>query len=77
MKEEHFIRGELSTDYLERYDLMNKLLKDAKGVSAQTQVPAVAALLLYSEFMRTPSVKRGNVHKSEHMPAWIRQGGNF
>jgi acetyl-CoA/propionyl-CoA carboxylase len=77
MKEEHFIRGELSTDYLERYDLLNKLVKDAKGVSAQTQVPAVAALLLYSEFMRTPSVKRGNVQKSEHMPAWIRQGGNF
>ena len=77
MKEEHFIRGELSTDYLERYHLMEKLLQDTKGMSAQTQVPALAALLFYSEFMRTPTVRRGDVRKSEHMPAWIRQRGSF
>ena len=77
MKEEHFIRGELSTDYLERYNLMDKLLKDTKDISAQTQVPALAALLFYSEFMRTPTVRRGDVRKSEHMPAWIRQRGSF
>jgi acetyl-CoA/propionyl-CoA carboxylase len=77
MKEEHFIRGELSTDYLERYAIMDKLLKDTKGLSSQSQVPALAALLLYSEFMRTPSVSRGDVQTSETMPAWVRQRVNF
>ena len=77
MKEEHFIKGELSTDYLERYALMDKLLKDTKGLSSQTQVPALAALLLYSEFKRTPSVSRGNLRTSQHMSAWNRQRGNL
>ena len=36
-------------DYLNRYALMDKLLKDG-GLVIQTQVPALAALLLYSEF---------------------------
>ncbi len=78
MKEEHFIKGELSTDYLERYALMDKLLKDAKSLSSQTQVPALAAILLYSEFKRTPSVSRGDdVRTSQHMSAWSRQRGNL
>jgi acetyl-CoA/propionyl-CoA carboxylase len=77
MKEEHFIRGELSTDYLERYNLMDKLIRDTKQVSAQNQVQAIAALLLYSEFVRTPPTKQGDSGKVEHMPAWIRQRGNF
>jgi acetyl-CoA/propionyl-CoA carboxylase len=77
MKEEHFIRGELSTDYLDRYSLMDKLLKDTKGLSSQTQVPALAALLLYSEFMRTPSARRVGVGTSEQMSSWNRQRGNY
>jgi acetyl-CoA/propionyl-CoA carboxylase len=76
MKEEHFIRGELSTDYLDRYSLMDKLLKDTKGLSSQTQVPALAALLLYSEFMRTPSARK-EVGTSEQMSSWNRQRGNY
>jgi acetyl-CoA/propionyl-CoA carboxylase len=77
MKEEHFIKGELSTDYLERYALLDMLIKDTRGLTSQTQIPALAALLLYSEFMRTPSVRGGDVRPSEHMSAWNRQRGNF
>lgn len=73
MKEEHFIRGELSTDYLERYALMDKLFKDTARLSSQFQVPALAALLLYSEFRRTPSFRHGDVRTNTDVPAWIRQ----
>src|ERR687892_917426 len=77
MKEEHFIRGELSTDYLERYAIMDKLLSDTKGMSSRAQVPALAALLLYSEFIKTHSARRGDVATSHHLPAWIRQRRDF
>jgi acetyl-CoA/propionyl-CoA carboxylase len=77
LNEEHFIRGELSTDYLERYAIMDKLLNDTKGMSSRAQVPALAALLLYSEFIKTPSAKRGDGAASEHLPAWIRQRRDF
>jgi acetyl-CoA/propionyl-CoA carboxylase len=73
MKEEHFIRGELSTDYLERYTLMDKLFKDTAHLSSQFHVPALAALLLYSEFRRTSSFSHGDVRTNTDVPAWIRQ----
>lgn len=77
MNEEHFKRGELSTDYLERYAIMDKLLSDTKGMSSRAQVPALAALLLYSEFIKTHSARRGDVATSHHLPAWIRQRRDF
>jgi acetyl-CoA/propionyl-CoA carboxylase len=77
MKEGHFIRGELSTDYLERYALMDRLFKDTEHFSSQTQVPALAALLLHSEFMRTPSSRQSDVRSNTDMSAWVRQRGAF
>lgn len=77
MKEDHFINGELSTDYLDRYNLMDKLTSDTKQVSLQNQVQTIAALLLYSEFVRTPSVKQGGTEMIEHVPSWVKQRGNF
>ena len=77
MKEDHFIRGELSTDYLERYALMDRLFKDTEHFSSQIQVPALAALLLHSEFLRTPSSRQSDVRTNTTMPAWVRQRGAF
>lgn len=74
MQEEHFIRGELSTDYLERYNLMEKLIKATKNAAADVQIPAVAALLLYSEFVRTPSNSEDR-GRAVQPPTWIRQRG--
>jgi acetyl-CoA/propionyl-CoA carboxylase len=77
MKEDHFINGELSTDYLERYNLMDKLTSETKQVSLQNQVQTIAALLLYSEFVRIPSVKQGGTEMIDHVPSWVKQRGNF
>lgn len=77
MKEEHFRKGELSTDYLERYAIMDRLLGDTKDMSSMAQVPALAALLLYSEFIKTSSAKPGDGATSERPPAWIRQRRDF
>jgi acetyl-CoA/propionyl-CoA carboxylase len=77
MKEDHFINGELSTDYLERYNLMDRLISDTKQVSLQNQVQTIAALLLYSEFVRAPSVKQRSTEIIEDVPSWVKQRGTL
>src|ERR687891_460128 len=50
MNEQNFIEGNLSTDYLERFDIINKMNEDAKERSKKYSCAAIAAVLLQSEF---------------------------
>jgi acetyl-CoA/propionyl-CoA carboxylase len=50
--EQNFIKGELSTDYLERFDIINKMNKDAKMRSKESSSAAIATVLLQSEFIK-------------------------
>jgi acetyl-CoA/propionyl-CoA carboxylase len=52
MDEPNFINGELSTDYLERFKILNKMNENAKEASKKSAKAAVAAVLLQSEFVR-------------------------
>lgn len=55
MNEDHFIKGDLSTDYLDRYSIVEKMkteLKD-KNTNIQKRIsPAVATALLQSEYIK-------------------------
>ncbi len=55
MDEQNFIKGNLSTDYLERFGIINKMNEDAKERSKKFSYAAIAAALLQSEFGKRSS----------------------
>lgn len=52
MDEQNFIKGELSTDYIDRFKLLDKMNEDAKEQSKKISSAAIAAILLQSEFVK-------------------------
>jgi acetyl-CoA/propionyl-CoA carboxylase len=52
MDDPNFISGELSTDYLERFKMLDKMNENAKEAAKKSAKAAVAAVLLQSEFVR-------------------------
>ncbi|HEY6535350.1 MAG TPA: acetyl-CoA carboxylase biotin carboxylase subunit [Candidatus Nitrosocosmicus sp.] len=54
MNDIHFINGELSTDYLDRYSIIDKMNDEIKGKfnSESKVLPGVAAVLLFSEYAK-------------------------
>jgi acetyl-CoA/propionyl-CoA carboxylase len=52
MDEQNFIKGDLSTDYLERFSIINKMNEDAKERSKKNSSTAIATVLLQSEFVK-------------------------
>jgi acetyl-CoA/propionyl-CoA carboxylase len=66
MNDPNFINGELSTDYLERFKILNKMNEDAKGAAKKSAKAAVAAVLLQSEFVRkSAAIQQSSVAKSK------------
>ena len=66
MDDPNFIKGELSTDYLERFKILNKMNEDAKEAAKKSAKAAVAAVLLQSEFVRrSGGYQQSSVAKSE------------
>jgi acetyl-CoA/propionyl-CoA carboxylase len=64
MDEPNFIKGELSTDYLERFKIFNKMHENAKEAAKKRAKAAVAAVLLQSEFVRKSGAIQSSVAKS-------------
>jgi acetyl-CoA/propionyl-CoA carboxylase len=52
MDERNFTTGELSTDYLERFNLIHQMNEEAKEQSKKKSLAAIAAVLLHSEFIK-------------------------
>jgi len=52
MDEDNFIKGELSTDYLERFSILDRMNGDAVESAKRDLIPAVSAVLLRSEFVK-------------------------
>jgi acetyl-CoA/propionyl-CoA carboxylase len=66
MDEPNFINGELSTDYLERFKILDKMNKNAKEAAKKSAKAAVAAVLLQSEFVRkTEASQQSSVTRSK------------
>lgn len=59
MEEKNFIKGELSTDYLERFKVFDRMNEESKKDAEEKASAAVAAALLHSEL-----VKKGAPAKS-------------
>jgi acetyl-CoA/propionyl-CoA carboxylase len=65
MDEPNFIKGELSTDYLERFKIFNKMHENAKEGAKKRAKAAVAGVLLQSEFVRKAGAIQSSVAKSK------------
>lgn len=59
MEEKNFIKGDLSTDYLERFKVFDRMNEEGKKEAEENASAAVAAALLYGEL-----VKKGAPSKS-------------
>jgi acetyl-CoA/propionyl-CoA carboxylase len=66
MDDPNFIHGELSTDYLERFKMLDKMNENAKEAAKKSAKAAVAAVLLQSEFVRkSEAIQQSSVAKSK------------
>ena len=64
MDDPNFINGELSTDYLERFKILNKMSEDAKEATKKAQRQQWP-VLLQSEFVRkTEAIHQICTHQS-------------
>ena len=53
LKTDEYKNGQLSTDFLKRYDMINRLKEDIKNEIKEKQLPATAAAIMYSEFFQS------------------------
>jgi acetyl-CoA/propionyl-CoA carboxylase len=65
MDEPHFINGELSTDYLDRFKIFDRMNKETKKEAAKDADAAVAAALLGGEL-----VKKGAAQAANSVSKW-------
>ncbi|HXV45730.1 MAG TPA: acetyl-CoA carboxylase biotin carboxylase subunit [Nitrososphaera sp.] len=68
--EPNFIKGELSTDYLDRFKVFDKMNAQAKEGAKERALAAVAAVLLQSEFVK----KSGAAHTANTNSLWKMRG---
>ncbi|HEY7226895.1 MAG TPA: acetyl-CoA carboxylase biotin carboxylase subunit [Nitrososphaeraceae archaeon] len=73
MKEKNFIEGNISTDYLEKYDLINLMKTQSKEKSLKTSDVAIAAALIYSEYLKGQN-STSNSSKELSLSNWVRTG---
>lgn len=70
LDEHNFIQGKLSTDYLERYGLIQKMIEATEKEARKNADAAVAALLLHSEFKQDSKLKEASSHSSRSSASW-------
>ena len=63
MNDKYFISGELSTDYLDRYSIIQKMKDEQKALNSNLQkrlLPAVTSAILQSEFIKNNNTIENN-----------------
>ena len=68
LNSKEFINGDLSTDFLDRFKILDRLQDDMKKEASQKSEAALAATLIHSEFLKN----RIKSHK-EHTVRWKTQ----
>ena len=53
LKTDEYKNGQLTTDFLKRYGIIDRLETDLKNERQEKQIPAVAAAVMYSEFFQS------------------------
>ena len=67
MDEVNFIKGELSTDYLERFSILDKMNHDALESTKKDLISAVSAILLRSEFVKKSHLYHHSTSSGQRM----------
>ncbi|RPI84148.1 MAG: hypothetical protein EHM34_04135, partial [Nitrosopumilales archaeon] len=73
MNEKNFIEGKISTDYLEKYDMLNVMQTELKAKQMKESDSAIASALLFSEYMKG-QYNTGNSSKDLSLSNWVRTG---
>ena len=61
LKTDEYKKGDLSTDFLKRYGIIDRLTQDIKSDQVQKQDAAIAGAIMYSEYFRSKA-KPSTVH---------------
>jgi acetyl-CoA/propionyl-CoA carboxylase len=75
MNEKNFINGNISTNYLEKYEILKLMQTQIKESSLKTSDSSIAAALLYSEFLKGQNAAY-NSSKGLSLSDWVRAGNN-
>jgi acetyl-CoA/propionyl-CoA carboxylase len=70
LNEQNFIEGRLSTDYLDRFGLINKMNEDAEKEARRHADAAIAAFLLHSEFVQNTNPMNVSRRSSRQLSGW-------
>lgn len=70
LDESNFVQGKLSTDYLERYGLIQKMIEATENESRKHADAAVAALVVHSEFNQNSKLKEANSDPPRSSSSW-------
>jgi acetyl-CoA/propionyl-CoA carboxylase len=70
LDEQNFLQGRLSTDYLERYGLIQKMIDAAEKETRKLADAAVAAFLMHLEFNQDSNLKEANSYSSRSSSGW-------
>lgn len=73
MDEKNFINGNISTDYLEKYNMLNVMQGELKEKHLEESNTAIAAALLFSEYLKG-QYRAGNSSKELSLSNWVRTG---
>jgi len=69
-----FIRGDISTDYLDRLNILDVMRKEHRDMSRRNALMAIAAILLQSESIRRSGSDPAHIKKSARASSWKNLG---
>jgi acetyl-CoA/propionyl-CoA carboxylase len=72
MNEENFVNGNISTEYLEKFELIRRMADDARSNIGKLADSSVAAALIQTEFLRKSEPGSTNQHLPTRLPVWNR-----
>jgi len=64
LKTDEYKNGQLSTDFLKRFGMIERLEEDLKNQKKEKQIPAIASAIMYSEFFQSIVKSKNSVGSS-------------
>ena len=73
LREKNFINGNISTEYLDKFGLINKMEEESDGYSTKIVEPSLAAAVVYSEFLKR-NIGHTSTDASQPVSNWVKIG---
>ena len=64
LKTDEYKNGQLSTDFLKRFGMIERLEEDLKNEKKEKEIPALASAIMYSEFFQSMVKSQNSVNSS-------------